>query len=300
MKEASHEVFSGSEVAVVGASGFLGSSVARRLAGSGATVHAYTRTRPIVVDGVLDAEAARASTIYWAATRINPYLAASDKELVEADRRTFATFIDSARATNPDARVVLFSSGGTVYGDAGAPFKEVDPTRPLNEYGAAKAALEEVLLESLDHGTVVRVANAYGPGQSKAPGQGVIGHWLRALLAGEPVQVYGDLSTARDYVFVDDVTEALVRLHGLPVRSSVYNIGSGRPTSLQVVLDTINEVTNAARLKVELLPRRDFDIRASWLDIGRATAELGWRPTTSLRDGIASMWEWLRRGEPAG
>jgi UDP-glucose 4-epimerase len=283
-------------VAVVGSSGFLGSELCRSLRSRGLTVLTATIDSPSVdAAGRLRPDLRDASTVYWAASRINPLLAEKDPDLVSADRDDFARFLEALRLDAPAAFVVLLSSGGTVYGSADPPHSEYTPPRPTSSYGRAKLGLEEALVASGVRSVVVRAANAYGPGQAPAPGQGVIGHWLRALLAGRPVTVFGDLATSRDYVFVDDVVQLLSDVHDHPTPPQVVNVGSGRPTTLAEVVDAIHDVVGNQRLEIDFQPRRDFDLSAAWLDVSLAWSALGWRPRTGLRDGVAQMWHWLLR-----
>ena len=281
--------------AVVGARGFLGAAIAAKIAATGDTVPEYDRAMPFIVDGELDPELGKVRTVIWAASSINPQIAAEQPERIADDRDAFADFLDRLESVNPAARVVLLSSGGTVYGEATSlPFTEDSPTRPISAYGRAKVALE-TLLESRSSGDVVaRIANAYGPGQALAPGQGVIGHWLRAVLREEPTRVYGSLELTRDYVHVDDICEAIRRIHAShDVLPRIINIGSGTPTTLAEVAEVIGEVTGVGQLAIQYEGGRSIDVSSSWLDIALARRALDWSPRTGLRDGVASMWNWL-------
>jgi len=279
---------------VVGARGFLGSALVETLHRRDIPVVEYTRDRPYRAGDVLDAGFDSVRTVVWCASSINPYLASQHPELVEADRVEFARFLQSLEHAGTAARVVLVSSGGTVYGDAEPPHSETTVPRPTSAYGHAKLTLERMLHEARPSSVVVRVANAYGPGQPAAPGQGVVGHWLRALVRDEPVTVYGTLDTVRDYVYVDDIAAALVAVHehtsDVP---SVLNVGSGRPTSLAELVEVVQHVAAPHRLQVTRLPGRPFDLAASWLSVDLARRSLGWEARTSLVDGVRAAWEWV-------
>lgn len=281
--------------AVVGAHGFLGTALAAHLESAGVEVRRFTRAVPAYADGALAAGLGDVATVYWAASRTNPTIAEERPERVAADEAHLVDVLGALRAAGLAPRVVLLSSGGTVYGDEGAPFSERSPLRPAGAYGRAKARLEQVLAEHAERPVVVRISNAYGPGQAPAPGQGVIGHWLRAAAAGRPLTVYGDPATARDYVAVDDVARALARLHGAPAAPAVVNVGSGRATSLAEVLDVVRDVVARPDLEVRHEPARSFDVRATWLDVSLAREALGWAPRVSLPAGVTAMWDWLRR-----
>lgn len=286
------------QIAVVGAAGFLGGALTRALRAGGEHVVAVTRHEPALTPaGHLRDDLREVRTLYWAASRINPMIAAQRPDLVAEDLADFARFIDTLHAEQPAVRVVLLSSGGTVYGAAARPpHRESTPPDPANDYGRAKLAIEDLLHAHDVTSVVARISNAYGPGQQAAPGQGVIGHWLRAVLAEASVTVFGDLGTVRDYVFVDDVVDLLTRLHGSARLPATVNVGSGRPTDLAEVVRVVEQVVGPGRLRVELAPHRPFDIDASWLDVTLARRELGWSPATDLVSGVRAMWQWLQAG----
>lgn len=172
-----------------------------------------------------------------------------------------------------------------------APYCEDSGCRQVGAYGRAKLELEPLLLAQRPGSVVIRVANAYGPGQPATPGQGVIGHWLRACGMVAPWSCSVAAPPPRDYVFIDDIIAALMSIHegtDLPV---VLNIGSGHTTTLGELLDMVRAV--AGPFDVVQHQRRGFDIERTWLDIERADKELGWRPAMDLRSGLARSWDWV-------
>lgn len=280
-------------VAVVGASGFLGSALAGAFKSQGTSTTEFTREAPVLrASGPPPSGFTRADTIYWMASSINPLVAENDRSRVEHDLDTVRAALADLRRMESPARFVLLSSGGTVYDpQSPPPYSEQSPVAPKGAYGRAKRALEELVQEARPGSTIVRVANAYGAGQPLAPGQGVLGHWLRALRAGRPIQVFGPASTARDYIHVRDISSALLALHCRAEVPAVVNLGSGRATTLSELLDILRaEVGDVA---VEQLAARSFDIERTWLDITVARKELGWEPQVGLAEGVADMWRWL-------
>lgn len=143
---------------------------------------------------------------------------------------------------------------------------------------------------------VLRISNVYGPGQPAAPGQGVIAHWLHALVRGEAIEVFGSFDVARDYVYVSDVCEAVAaavaRLGALP---PVLNIGSSTPTTLGQLINLVQDITGVPCVREVQLGARSFDADSTWLDCTQARIALGWRPTMGLREGIAATWDHLGR-----
>lgn len=280
-------------VAVVGASGFLGSALTKVFKSRGTPTAEFTRNAPVLrAGGHPGSGLAGADTIYWMASSINPLVAENDHSAVERDADTLRAALEDLRRVESPARFVLLSSGGTVYDPLSPPpYSEQSPVAPKGAYGRAKRALEELVLDTMPGSTIVRVANAYGAGQPLAPGQGVLGHWLRALRAGRPIQVFGPASTARDYVHVRDISSGLVALHGRSAVPTVVNLGSGRATTLGELLDVLRAVVGD--VQVEQLAARSFDVERTWLDITVAHRELGWQPQVGLTEGIADMWQWI-------
>jgi UDP-glucose 4-epimerase len=283
------------EAVVVGATGFIGGALAARLEACGMPVLRAGRSETANGSAALDRIAA-AGTVYWAASSINPRIAVESPELVAADRRAFSDFLDALETRGSTARVVFFSSGGTVYGEAQPPFSEATEARPTTAYGEAKLALEQTLLERRGSAVVVRISNAYGPGQHPAPGQGVIGHWLRALARHEPIEVYGDVAAARDYVFIEDLVDALVRLPAVEALPPVINLGSGRPTTLAEILEVIESVSHEHPADVRHSAARSFDLERVWLDTTLAHDVLDWQPAVGLEEGVQAMWRWVLTG----
>ena len=240
-----------------------------------------------------------ASTVFLLASTINPAVAESDPGRVAADHAVFRDVLDRLPA---GPRVVLVSSGGTVYDPAATPpYAESAPVRPTGAYGAAKLALEQSLTAA--HGraaVVVRVANAYGPGQPAAGGQGVVAHWLRSAADGGPVTIFGDPQTTRDYVYVADIADALLRVHLAVDPPPVVNVGSGRPTTLAQLADVVLDVVGRDRTELRHLPARSFDLSRTWLDVTLAEQSLGWVAATELHEGVTAAWAELHASTQVG
>ncbi|WP_186813371.1 NAD-dependent epimerase/dehydratase family protein [Cellulomonas xylanilytica] len=279
-------------MSVIGARGFIGSHVARALAQRGHTVHTFDRSCPAMGPQGVDERILTSDHVVWAASSINPMIAEHDPDRVALDIDAFTSFLGLLAQAPSRPRMVLLSSGGTVYDQSvEPPYAESSPVGPDSAYGQAKLLLEQELVRTAPGSIVLRVANAYGPGQPVAPGQGVISHWLHATAAGQPLHVFGDLRAARDYVHVDDVADAVVRaVEVTDPAHDVLNVGSGRPTSLGALLDVIRDVVGPDAVEVRHHPVREFDGRSTWLDCTASELTLGWVAGTSLHDGIRQTW----------
>lgn len=198
------------------------------------------------------------------------------------------------------ARFVFCSSGGTVYGQTTGtePIPEDTPTHPVNAYGASKLACETyVRLYDVSNASglgggmrtlTLRVANPYGPGQNIARAQGALTTFCHHAVHDEPITIWGDGSVVRDYIQVRDVGEALILAANAPAHGTEINIGSGKGVSLRELIALITEIMGRP-LDVSYAQDRSFDVPRNVLDIGRARQLLGWRPRTSLRDGVAEL-----------
>jgi len=195
-------------------------------------------------------------------------------------------------------KVVFVSSGGTVYGVPRAtPVAEDHPTDPISSYGIHKLMVEKYLalaqrLHGLDY-CVVRPANLYGPRQRLDTAQGAVAVFLDQALRGQPIHIWGDGSVVRDYVYVTDAVDAMLKAASFEGAPRIFNIGSGKGTSLKELVAAIGQLLGR-QVKVEYSSGRAVDVPANVLDASLAARHLGWRASTSLEDGLRRTCEWLR------
>jgi UDP-glucose 4-epimerase len=205
--------------------------------------------------------------------------------------------LEAARAA--DVRVLFCSTGGALYG-RDAPIPSLEDVLPLPEspYGIAKYCAEQYVgLYNRLHGTrhsVLRLGNVYGPRQDPTGESGVIPIFCSRVLAGKRPTIYGDGEQTRDYVYVGDVVASFLAAADRG-RPGTWNIGTGVEVS---VLDLVQLISEAAGRPVdpEFAPRRPGELQRSALAVERAAAELGWRPVTSLADGIRAVYRWIEAG----
>lgn len=196
------------------------------------------------------------------------------------------------------SKIVFISSGGTVYGiPKYLPIDEQHPTDPLVSYGITKLAIEKYLhmFEHM-HGIkaiTLRVANPYGERQRIETAQGAVGVFLHKALSGNPIEIWGDGSVTRDYIHISDVAEAFVSAMEYSGPKSVFNISSGVGTSLNELVDRLEEVLGKS-IERRYLAARPFDVPVSILSNDLARAELHWAPSMSMRAGIARTAEWMK------
>lgn len=296
--------------------GFLGSHVAHRLAADGHTVIVFSRSfndwlarhdRPSagsieLAEGDLPAGHGlielieQADVVFYLAGSSTPAIAQTDPGgSITSSVVPAAAVLDLMRKTST-RRVVLASSGGTVYGAVKElPTSEEHATEPISLHGHNSLTIERYAMFFADrHGfepVILRYSNPFGPGQLARRGQGVVAAWCEALAHDETITLYGDGRVRRDFVYIDDAAEATVRA-GLSAHGPVtYNVGSGESSSLQSLLDLLQRVAGRSA-RIEQIAARGVDVPATQLDCTRIAEDLGWRATTSLEDGVRASWEW--------
>lgn len=197
-------------------------------------------------------------------------------------------------------RFVFISSGGAIYGDHPVrPTPLLPDAWPLSPYGVAKLTFEHYL-ESFEHShglqsISLRFANVFGPRQQlKATGEGnVMAVYLSRMIAGEPVVIFGDGSTTRDYLFVDDAVRAiLAAIHS--TMTGKVNIGTGVGVSVQTVYETLMSI-HGERHPLIYEPMRKGEVTHSVIDATTGRVLLGWEPRVSFRDGMEIMYAWFMK-----
>jgi len=192
-------------------------------------------------------------------------------------------------------RIVYLSSGGTVYGiPKSVPIPESHPLRPICSYGVVKVAIENYLvmfhhLHGLEY-VVLRASNPYGERQGHSGVQGVIGTFIEKLLAGESIEIWGDGSVVRDFIYVGDLV-ALCVLAGEKNVSGIYNAGSGVGYSINDVVGILSAVTGM-RIAPDYKVGRGYDVSKITLDISGTKSMFDWLPLVGLENGIESTWRW--------
>src|SRR5205807_7104798 len=171
-------------------------------------------------------------------------------------------------------KIVFISSGGTVYGiPRQMPIPETHPTDPISSYGISKLAIEKYLaLFHSEHGSdyvILRVANPYGPHQRPERAQGAIAVFAWKALNRQLIEIWGDGTTVRDYVYVSDVVEAMMRGMAYAGEERLFNIGSGVGRTLNEIVQGIERVLGRS-VEVNYASGRSVDVPANVLDISRA------------------------------
>jgi nucleoside-diphosphate-sugar epimerase len=284
-----------SSILVTGASGFLGRHLVGALQNRSETVVTHSSR-----DGdlaTLQPQAAGVRHVFHLAART--YVPDSWKRPVEFYQTNVlgtANVLEYCRASG--ASFTLVSS--YMYGrPEHLPISEDHPLRAFNPYGHSKLLAEELARFYRDsfglNVSIVRPFNLYGPGQSK--------EFLIPTLIGQALAkdcdsiTVADLAPKRDYIYIDDVVDLLIRLGVTPDTGGTYNAGTGLSTSVQELAQTIAQLAGTSKPIVSRNQARPNEVLDTVADIRRAEGDLGWRPRVSLRDGLKRTIDAFR--EPA-
>ncbi len=201
----------------------------------------------------------------------------------------------------PQVRIVFGSSSSVYGGNEKVPFHEDDPVdRPVSPYAATKRAGE--LLVRTHHelyGNAVvclRFFTVYGPRQRP---EMAIHKFTRLIAAGEPVPMFGDGTTSRDYTYISDIVSGVLAALEIENGFHIYNLGGSRTTMLAELITMIGEALGR-RPRVERLPEQPGDVPRTWADVRRAGEELGYAPQVPIEDGIRRFTEWYLEAKEAG
>jgi UDP-glucose 4-epimerase len=304
---------------VLGGSGFLGQRLCRKLVQSGLKVRSVSRTgRPrgdaqrwwsrvdwISADVGTETSAPAmqgADLIFHLASSTYPSTSNSDAGFdLESNLVASVRMLKTAAECGVQ-RLIFISSGGTVYGvPEQNPIPETHPTNPICSYGIHKLAIEKYLylfraLKDLDS-VILRVSNMYGEFQDLERPLGAISHFTHRAVEGRPIEIWGDGTIRRDYIYVDDVVSALLKSVSYQGPEHLFNIGSGRSISLNELLDLIKQRV-AKQVVVNYKPGRSFDVHENVLDITKAAKELDWTPSIALETGLDRLIESAKSNSP--
>ena len=300
------------KVLVIGGSGFIGSHVVDRLLMHGHSVRVFDRQAerfraPLtgvdyrfgefademtLVEALLGVDA-----VYHLVSTTVPGTADLDPTTDVRDNLIGAiNLLDSMQRLGL-SRILFLSSGGTVYGiPEDVPIPETHALRPVNSYGIVKAAIEHYLeMYRRTRGfspVIIRASNPFGPRQAHSGVQGVISTFFRRILAGEPIEIWGDGTVVRDYLEVSDLAELCVRA-GTSEIEGAYNAGSGKGLSVNEVVEAVRNVTGSD-FRVVYKPGRPVDVPRSVLDCSRARTDFGWECKTGFDSALRNTWNWLK------
>jgi UDP-glucose 4-epimerase len=307
---------------VTGGAGFIGSTLTDRLLAEGHSVTVIDNLATGRLTNLQSAQTAgdrfsfieldvRSSEIPAALISAAPdvvfHLAAQADVRVSVERPLFdaevnvlggLNVIEGARLAGA-RKVVVASSGGTIYGDPrpeDLPVDEQHSQHPISPYGVAKKVIDDYLhafrfLHGLNYAALA-LANVYGPRQDPHGEAGVVAIFAGRLLSGEGCRIFGDGEQTRDFVFVDDVVDAFVRAADSG-DGVLCNIGTGVETSVNSLYRAMADAAGVAT-EPTYEPARTGELARSALNPSFAGSELGWAPQTTLEAGALATLDWFR------
>jgi UDP-glucose 4-epimerase len=291
---------------VTGGAGFIGSNLVDVLLARGDEVHVLDNLSKGRRDNVAEeatlhvadirdpdaaSNAARPEVVFHLAAQADVRVSVANPAL-DADVNVLGTIRILEAARRHNAKIVFASSGGAAYGECDGPATESAPLRPLAPYGTSKLCGEEYLatwnrLYGTKH-VALRLGNVYGPRQMPHGEAGVVAIFMGLLRDGGTPTIFGEGLQTRDYVYVGDVVDAMLR--AVEPDGGVYNVGTGVETSVVGLYDAIRTAAGVDR-EPAFAPARLGELQRSVLDVSLAERELGWRPEVPLEEGLRATWE---------
>jgi UDP-glucose 4-epimerase len=318
--------FAGRRILITGGLGFIGSNLARRLTDLGAEVElldsrpgrfggnpynisGYESRLRVRAADLRDANETAAAVreqeiIFNLAGQVG-HVQSMEDPLSDLEINVLGqlSFLEICRRENPGAKI-LFAGTRQVYGPPRyLPVDENHPLNPVDINAINKLAAERyhTLYQNVYgiRSVVLRMTNVYGPRMRVKDGlKNFFGLWIRQLLHGEDITVYGDGSQLRDLLFVEDAVDALLlaALHS-GADGQIFNLGGTEPISLLELAKRLIEIHGGGTYRLIPFPagRKKIDIGSYVTDISKIRMELGWEPITPFRAGLRATLEYYRR-----
>lgn len=301
-------------ILVTGGAGFVGATLVRRLVTSGYRVRVLdnlTTGDPAHLDRV-DAELVKgdirdvaamddalsgmAAIIHLAAA--GSVIGSVQDPVTNFEVNAIGTFrvLDAARRAGVE-RVVLASTGGALIGDATPPVSERSLPKPISPYGASKLAGEgyaHAFAKTYAVRTVaIRFGNVYGPWCARK--RGVLNVFFESIHSGAPLIIYGDGSSSRDYVHVDDISSALqLALEKDVPGGTVLHAASGVETPVADLADLCRQAAGVPGHPIEYRPKRAGEVGRNFASYDMANQMLGYTPSVPREVGIPRTWQWFQ------
>lgn len=319
------DFFRNKRVLITGGAGFIGSSIAQALVPLGSKVTVVDALLPLyggnkfnlagieeaiefikgdIRDaGLMKKLVAGQDIIYNLAAQVS-YIDSKEEPFLDLDinGRGHLTVLEAIREHAPLAKV-MFSSSRMVYGKIRTvPVREDHPTEPLSLYGIHKLLGEkyyQYYAQTFDIDTVsIRIPNPYGSRQQmKHSKYSIVGWFVRQAMESQTIEVFGDGTQERDYLYIDDIVDAFVHLTVKGKKGEVYNIGTHERIRFVDMVDAVlKEVGTGSKSHIPWPEHYEKNETGNYIaDTAKIEKATGWKPQVTLKDGIARMVEYYRQ-----
>lgn len=193
-------------------------------------------------------------------------------------------------------KFIFASSGGAVLGEQMPPVHEDMVPKPLSPYGASKLSAEAYCLAfNASYGLktiILRFSNIYGPYSDNK--SSVVAQFMKDILSGRELTVYGDGKQTRDFLFVDDLVSGIISAIDFTGSGEIFQIASGKETSILELVKVIEKKCNKSNLKVQFRSAREIEVRRNFSKIDKALNMLNFKPSINLENGLIKTWNWFK------
>lgn len=319
--------FRDKNILITGGLGFLGSTLALRLVGFGAKVTVIDNLNPLYGGNIFNIMEASdkisliindirnieimlplietADIVYHLAAQVS-YIDSSNIPFEDLDlnARSTLSILECCKKINPRAHI-LFASSRMVYGknDNEVLITESRPTNPLSLYGIHKLTSEKYLMMYHTNfgipSTVLRLTNPYGPRQQiKHSKYSLVGWFIRQAMEGKTIQIFGDGLQRRDYIFVDDIIDSMLKCAKAPdAIGQIINVGSGEATKFHDMVRTVIECVKNGNIEFISWPENYEKVETGdvEIDVSKLRNITGWQPTWPLEEGVERTYAYYKQ-----
>lgn len=219
---------------------------------------------------------------------------------VSVDLVTTINYLEQTK--DHDIQWIFLSSGGTVYGQKDDEcINERSATEPICSYGLVKLSIERYFelykkLHKINY-VAIRLGNPYGPWQDPNKGQGLVAALVNKALTNQKIEIWGDGSNVRDYIYIDDAITGIMNAAFHGTSGEVYNVGTGKGTSIIELIETIRQSLNL-EITVNHVDARTVDVRSNILDSSKLQSQVNWQIIFDLQHGVRKTAEWIKSTLP--
>lgn len=298
-------------ILVIGGNGFIGRNLCQTLLEHGEKVYSFDIQKPVevnekinyIVGDFFDDENLQSAIegkdiIIHSLSTVNP--GNSNERFMQGYSRDFLQSVKLfSWIIKNKQKLIFLSSGGTVYGiQDKQPISEDQMALPINHYGTVKLCIENVIrtfnTQSHTNMLIARISNPYGPGQDYTKGVGLVDAALKKAISYEPIEIWGDGTVVRDYIYIDDVCEMLYSLTNYDGKEEVFNLSSNEGISQNDIVAHLKLL--GLNPVVNYKPARSVDVKKIVLDNSKIM-QVYEKKITSFQSGIEIYYSYLKRKE---